>query len=134
MNRIFTRFVLPILFLVAGCYTIFVGITNMKHRAVYTETTGVITQIESTYDSATDSDDYVVSVKFNADGQEVETVLGEYDASMYEGKEIGIYYNPDDPTKVIAASKTFPIVMFCMGVISILIGIVSFFRGLSAMP
>ena len=51
-----------------------------------------------------------------------------------EGKEIGIYYNPDDPTKVIAASKTFPIVMFCMGVISILIGIVSFFRGLSAMP
>ena len=134
MNRIFIRFILPILFLAAGCYSIFVGATNIRHRAVYTATTGVISHIESTYDSASESYDHDVSVQFTADGKEVEAVMGEYDASMYEGKEIDIYYDPDDPTKIIAASKTFPIVILSMGVVGILIGIVLFFRGLRAMP
>lgn len=134
MNGVFMRFVMPILFFAAGCFTIFTGITNIRNRAVYTETTGVITHIEETYDSATEDYDYKVSVKFNADGKEIETVMGEYNASMYEGKEIGIYYNPDDPTKIIASSKAFPIVMFSLGTIGILAGITTFFRGFRARP
>ena len=107
------------------------GITNVRNRAVYTKATGVITHIEETYDPANDDYDYDVTVKFNADGKEYETSLGEYSASMQEEKKIEIYYDPDDPTNIIAASKTGPIVMISLGSLGILIGVITFFRGLT---
>ncbi len=134
MNRIFVRFVLPILFLIAGCFSIYSGVKNIRNRASFEQTTAEITSIESTYDPATEKDDYQVTVKFNVEGKEIETSLGEYENSMYEGKEIGIYYNPNDPTDIFAASKTMPIVTITLGSIGILAGIVFFFRGLRAMP
>ena len=134
MNRIFVRVVLPILFLIAGCFSIYSGVKNVRNRASFEQTTAEIISIESTYDTVTDSDDYHVAIKFNVEGKEIETSLGEYENSMYEGKEIGIYYNPDAPTDIIAASKTMPIVTITLGTISILVGIILFFRGLRAMP
>ncbi|WP_292194533.1 DUF3592 domain-containing protein [Butyrivibrio sp.] len=110
------------------------GGKNVRNRASFEQTTAEIISIESTYDTVTDSDDYHVAIKFNVEGKEIETSLGEYENSMYEGKEIGIYYNPDDPTDIIAASKTMPIVTITLGTISILVGIILFFRGLRAMP
>ena len=131
VNRLMTR-IMPILFFAAGCFCIFLGITNLKNRQTFLETTGVISHIEETYVGGEDNEyDYDVTVEYEVDGQKYSTVLGEYSSGMEEGQEIGIYYNPDDPSDIMSNSKATPVVLFVMGIIGLLAGIVMFIRGMT---
>lgn len=63
------------------------------------ETTGIITDISSY--KGTDGDrKYSVYVSYNVNGKEYESELNTYSSSFYEGKEIEIYYDKDNPNKI----------------------------------
>ncbi len=132
MNRIMISVVMPILFALAGCFLILLGITNIKNRQIFVESTGVISNIEETYVGGEDNEyDYDVTVDYTVDGQEYSSPLGEYNSRMQEGQEIGIYYNPDNPSEVMTNSKSTPVVLFVMGIIGIFAGVGLFIRSLT---
>ena len=130
MRRIFNM-LFPIVFVVAGCFCIFLGVKNIQNRAVYSQTNGVISKIEEVYVGGEDNEyDYEVTVKYTVDGKEYSTLLGEYDIKMKEGQEIGIFYDPKDPNKIMSDSNTTPVVLITLGIVGALAGVYVFIKGL----
>lgn len=62
-------------------------------------TIGTITTITSYRDHDGDRS-YEVYVTYNVDGKKYETELNGYSSDFYEGKEIEIYYDKDNPNKI----------------------------------
>lgn len=100
---------------------ILICIGNLNYENT-TQTVGVISEIKTRTDS--DGDIYRrVYVKYEADGTEYETELDGYSSSYYEGKEIEIYYDNDNPYDVGVKSFDYLLLIFPgMGLIFLLIG------------
>lgn len=114
---------------------ILVGIGLLIGSAVYAkhfysfmskaeEITGEVARIEEYYDSDHDLQ-HRVFVSYRYDGVDYENVaINFYSSSMYEGKEITLYCDPDHPHNIRAkSSETVVIVVLTvMGLIFMLIG------------
>lgn len=106
------------IFLVVGIFICF-PMLNKKDKI---ETTAVITKM-STYRYGKGNTRYHVQVSYKVDGEEYESNLNGYSSSFYEGKEIEIYYDKNNPTQI--GSKSLDLIMLIfpgIGIIFILIG------------
>lgn len=107
--------------------SICINIFNTENRI---QTQGTITQIE-TYRDSEGVISHSVFVSYNVEGKEYETRLNGYVDSFYEGKEIEIYYDKNNPRKIGANSldivtlifPVFGLIFFSIGLIGIIFNI-----------
>ena len=91
-----------ILFASIGLLFVVIGIFLCKDILNYEnkiETTAIITQISS-YRGGNGDRNHEVYVSYFIDENKQEARLNSYSSSFYEGKEIEIYYDKDNPSKV----------------------------------
>lgn len=69
------------------------------------ETTGVISNIRRNQ-SAHSDDMPIVTVTYTVDGEEKETILNYYSTRFYEGKQLTIYYDKNNPNKIHAKESS----------------------------
>lgn len=84
---------------IAICAFFLIRWFDFKKDCVSTE--AVIVDIRSSYNSSNDSTDYDVTVEYIADGKIYRRPLEYYISSMREGQSVTIYYDPDDPYKIM---------------------------------
>lgn len=115
-----------IIFTIVGTVFVAIGIILFGSVFNYTnkiETTGIITEIWSSRDSDNNRN-HKVYVSYVAEGNEYESTLNGYSSSFYEGKEIEIYYDKDNPNKIGMKSLDLLFLLFPgLGLISLIIGV-----------
>lgn len=100
---------------------VFVGINIFKYDNKE-NTIGTITNISSHIDNDGDRN-YEVYVTYNVDGKKYESKLNGYSSSFYEGKEIEIYYDKDNPSEIGVKSLDLVFLIFPgIGLIFFIIG------------
>lgn len=88
------------------------------------ETTGIITEI-SYHRDIDDNREYDVYVSYTVEGKKYETKLNGYSSNFYEGKEIKIYYDKDNPNKIGMKSLELLFLIFPgIGTIFLIIGVI----------
>ena len=102
-NLIWIIFAIIGAILVVIGFILFGSVFNYNNKI---ETTGIITEIWSSRDSDNNRN-HKVYVSYVAEGNEYESTLNGYSSSFYEGKEIEIYYDKDNPNKRIIPAKAF---------------------------
>lgn len=99
------------------------NVFNYKNKV---ETTGIITEITS-YRDDNDEDKNIrheVYVSYTVDGKKYESKLNSYSFTFYEGKEINIYYDKNDPSKIGNKSLNLFVLMFpIFGMIFLIVGV-----------
>lgn len=103
-----------IIFTIIGALFILIGLTlvgNVLNYENKESTVGTITEI-STHRGINDNVDYRVYVSYNVDGRMYESELNGYSSSFYKGKEINIYYDKSNPTKIGMKSLDLLLLMF----------------------
>lgn len=115
------------IFIIIGTIFVSIGIViclNVFNYENKVETVGVITQISS-YKDSEDARKYNVYVSYNINGEEYESKLNGYSSSFYEGKEIDIYYDKDNPNEIGAKSLDLLCLIFpAIGMIFVIIGLI----------
>lgn len=108
-----------IIFATIGGIFVILGLTLFGSIFNYTnkiDTTGTITEISSYRDNK-------VYVSYTVDGKEYESMLSGYSSNFYEGKEIKIYYDKDNPNKIGMKSLDLLFLIFPgIGLIFLIIG------------
>lgn len=118
----------PGVFLIAGVGMLIGGIfllmSTLRFKETAIEISGEITRIDSTYDN--DGDEHCsVFVSYEYSGERYENVrLNSYSSSMYEGKKISLYCDPENPRHIQAGSMLYfaPIFLLAMGTVFALVG------------
>lgn len=114
-----------IIFAIMGVIFVIIGLIVCKNVYNYddkVETVGIITEISSYLDYDNERN-YTVYVSYTVEGEKYESILNGYSASFYEGKEIKIYYDKDDPSKIGMKSMDLLILIFPgIGLIFFIIG------------
>ena len=95
-NLIWIIFAIIGAILVVIGFILFGSVFNYNNKI---ETTGIITEIWSSRDSDNNRN-HKVYVSYVAEGNEYESTLNGYSSSFYEGKEIEIYYDKDNPNNI----------------------------------
>jgi len=97
-------YVLAIIFLSLGTLLFIIGIVMNsgvflidEQDRVYTK--AIITHIYTNHDSDGDTD-YDVYIEYSVNDKKYESELNSYSSSYYEGKEIEVYYDKNNPHKV----------------------------------
>lgn len=109
---------LGLLFILIG---IFICINTFNYENTI-NTTGTITNITTHKDIDGDTE-HEVYISYNIDGKEYESKLNGYSSSFYEGKQIEIYYDKDNPNKIGVKSIDLVFLIFpILGLISFIIG------------
>ena len=122
-----------LLFFLLGLATLCFGVyMRFFENNGYVKTTAIITQIDETY-TGTDSDghseyDYDVYVDYTVDGKEYHGKSDLYQSNYEEGKEITIYYNPENPEEIHGDGKTFGLYLMIAGPVVMIIMAIMFFR------
>ncbi len=112
--------------------SISVTVSGMKFDETAVEITGTIVDIESYRDSDGDRH-YQVYVDYDYQGHEFTDVrLGTYSSSMYEGKEITLKVDPENPGRVKTpySNMIAGIILAVMGVVFALVGIIPIVLGI----
>ena len=113
-----------LVFLAAGIFNIVLGVGRLQKdsQGKYVETTALITHIESTetHDEDGTHTDYDITVEFQADGKKVVAHLGEIPKEFYEGMELTVLYNMDNPTEVVLPGTGGAWIMIGLGAVAIL--------------
>ncbi|MDO4341168.1 MAG: DUF3592 domain-containing protein [bacterium] len=92
-----------VVFLIIGLGVLIMPFT-IKNKV---ETTGVISSINYKYDESSRKEDMPdVRVSYIVDGQEYETALSYYSSTFYEGKQLKIYYDQNNPQKIHAKAES----------------------------
>ncbi len=90
------------------------------------KTEATITRINERYHGDGDSD-YDVYVSYFVDGKSYNEELNTYNSSMREGKNVTIYYNPDNPSEIMSGDSSFIVIIFLIiGSIFVLIPLIWF--------
>lgn len=114
-----------IIFLSIGVIFFLIGViicANIFNYENTIETTGVITEISYHKHSGSNSS-HDVYVSYDVDGKAYESKLNSYSSSFYEGKEIDIYYDKENPNKIGIKSLDLLFLMFPgFGLIFVIIG------------
>jgi len=124
------------IFLLVGIITLigsfFVIKSNNDFKKIAEEITGKIVQIES-YHNSEGEDKHNVYVSYSYNGTLYDSVeLNYYSSSMYEGKEISLLCDPNNPRRIKINS---PIdigggILLFMGIIFVAVGGISFISGI----
>ncbi|HOM02353.1 MAG TPA: DUF3592 domain-containing protein [Acetivibrio sp.] len=102
---------------------VILGINHFNFLKSAVKTTAVITKIDSYRDFDGDRH-YNVQIKYFVEGEEYYDTLGYYSSGMREGKEITVYYDPDNPENVQSTgSMISDIVLVVIGLIFTAIGV-----------
>lgn len=112
--------------------SICVTVSGMKFNETAVEITGTIANIESYRDPDGDRH-YQVYVDYDYQGQEFTDVpLHTYSSNMYEGKEIALKVDPENPGKVktLHSNMIIGIILVGMGAIFALVGIIPIVIGI----
>ena len=91
-----------IIFASIGAIFVIIGLVvfgNIFNYANKVDTVGTITEISS-YRNTNHNRNHEVYVSYTVEGKEYESILNSYSSSFYEGKEIKIYYDKDNPSKI----------------------------------
>lgn len=105
------------IFLIVGIF-LTMALTNIENKV---DTIGTITEIVR--DRIGDNVSYKVFVSYEVDGKDYESMLNSYSSTFYEGKEIEIYYDEDNPNKIGTHSSDLVMWIFPgIGLIFFLIG------------
>lgn len=115
-------FFFGIVILVIGIYM------NFFEGRGYIETTAVIDHIDETYSGGDNDTEYDVYVNYTVDGKDYQSRSDYYSPSYKEGKEIKIYYNPDNPQQIHGDSKGFRIYILVVGVVILVVSVLAFLR------
>ena len=114
-----------IIFAIMGAIFVIIGLIACKNVYNYenkVDTVGTIAEI-SAYLNSDNEKKYKVYVSYNVEGEKYESILNGYSDSFYEGKEIKIYYDKDDPSKIGMKSMDLLILIFPgIGLIFFIIG------------
>jgi len=112
---------------IVGVVFMLVGINEKNKYSEFrknaVEHSATITEIEKRNDNSK------VYVKYTVSGQEYKNTLGYYTSGMYVGKEITIYYNPENPND-IQASGFGAYIIFGFGAVCFLAGAGWIFAGI----
>ena len=116
-------FGIGLIFVIIGMI-ICVNVFNYKNKV---ETTGIITEIGSYRDLGGQRENSVY-VEYTVDGRVYESALNGYSSNFYEGKEIEIYYDINNPSKIGVKSIDYVFLIFPgIGLIFVVIGGVGIF-------
>lgn len=138
MNRTLARvgsMAFSLIFIAVGIFILGLGVKRMVNlnAGKYIETQATITRIEAS--EAFDSDapggtrtEYDITVEYKINGRKYVSRLGEEPKDFYEGMELTVLYNVDDPTDVILPGQASSFIMMGMGVVGIAAGAVTFFK------
>ena len=97
------------------------NVFNYKNKV---DTTGIITDITSYRDDNDNNRSHEVYVSYTVDGKKYESKLNGYSFTFYEGKEINIYYDKNNPSKIGNKSLDLLILMFPgLGMIFLILGV-----------
>ncbi len=114
-----------IIFASMGAIFVIIGLVIFSNVFNYTnkvDTVGTITEISS-YRNTNHNRNHEVYVSYTVEGKEYESILNSYSSSFYEGKEIEIYYDKDNPSKIGVKSLDLLFLIFPgIGLIFIIIG------------
>ena len=114
-----------IIFASIGAIFVIIGLVvfgNIFNYANKVDTVGTITEISS-YRNTNHNRNHEVYVSYTIEGKEYESILNSYSSSFYEGKEIKIYYDKDNPNKIGVKSLDLLFLIFPgIGLIFLIIG------------
>ena len=113
-----------IIFAIVGAIFVIIGLTVMKNKLNYenkVDTKGTITEISS-YRDSTGDEEHEVYVSYTVGGRRNRAKLNGYSSSFYEGKEIDIYYDKDNPNNIGVKSLDKLFLIF-LGIIFVIIGV-----------
>ena len=97
-----TESLIWIIFAIVGAIFVIIGLAVLKNTLNYedkVDTKGTITEIYS-YRDSTGDEEHEVYVSYTAGGKRYKSKLSGYSSSFYEGKEIDIYYDKDNPNNI----------------------------------
>ena len=119
-NLIWTIFAsIGAIFVIIGL-AVFGSIFNYENKV---DTVGTITGISSYYSGTNHNRNHEVYVSYTVEGKEYKSRLNSYSSSFYEGKEIDIYYDKDNPNKIGVKSLDLLFLIFPgIGLIFLIIG------------
>ena len=87
------------------------------------DTVGTITKISIYYSNDIHDKKYEVYISYIVDGKKYESMINSYSSSFYEGKEINIYYDKNNPSKIGVKSLDLLFLIFPgAGLISLIVG------------
>lgn len=122
------------IFAIVGALIIFGGFkiqeSNTEFLEIAQSTSAIITDIDVYHDSDGDSR-HTVYVEFNVDNTEYSGTLNEYNSSMYTGKEVTVYYDPQNPNNFKSSSSKYDGYFVCgFGLIFLLVGTIPLIFGI----
>lgn len=122
MNKNKSENLIWIIFASIGAIFVLIGLNivgNISNYENKIDTKGIITEISS-YGNR----QHEVYVLYTVNGKEYESKLNSYSSSFYEGKEIDIYYDKDNPNKIGVKSLDLLFWIFPgIGVVFLIIGV-----------
>lgn len=117
--------VIWIIFASIGLIFVVIGLAmsgNIFNYANKVDTVGIITEIIP-YTTSDNSINHKVYVSYTVEGNEYESMLNSYSSGFYEGKEIEIYYDKDNPGKIGVKSLDLLFLIFPgIGLIFLILG------------
>ena len=120
----------PLLAILVGLVFVVFGIINFSQHNRYIGTTAVVSKVTVTETFSDEPDDIEIMVRYTVDGIEYESVLNNTSTGLKEGQTVDVEYDPKDPSKVIAASKSYAFAAIGLGAIVVLAGIFLVFKAL----
>ncbi len=123
------RIILGIVFAVVGvaviAISIGIGMADKRFEDKAESTTAVITDIErDRYKSGGKTKTrYHVYVQYEVDGKEYEGKLGSYSSTMYEGQQVTVLYNPENPAEMRGETPSYIYwIVFALGALFAVLG------------
>ena len=117
--------VFGLLLLVLGMYIMLFQNISKEDR-VYTK--AVIQRIDTHTDSDGDTH-HDVFISYEVDGKIYQTELNSYNSGYYEGKEIEVYYNKNNPAKVETESSIIILLIFIVfGIVGLIVGFIGMIK------
>ena len=129
-NAASVMFLLGIIYFLVGTVFLVTGIIVLiKHsafikNAVHTDALITLIETDTHRSNGKTRTDHDVWVKYEADGETFERILGYYNSGMHEGDIIEICYDPNNPTVVQTDSKILELIFILIGGVFAILGAV----------
>lgn len=110
-----------LIFLISGIVTTISDI-NFKNNAEQTQGEIIDIERESYRSHGKTRTHHYVTIGYTVDGEYYERELSQYNSGMYVGKELTVYYDPDEPGNSKISSHVFQVVFIGMGGLFFVLG------------
>ena len=133
MQRIFNRFIVPLILIIGGLVFIFLGFTSLKEVNSFAKVEAVVSRVdveETVDEEGTITTNETVYVKYTVDGKEYDELLQFAKSGCKVGDKLTVLYNQKNPSYVSGATKTMAFVYLGAGALVAVIGLFILFRSL----